>query len=360
MMASFLTLGIETSCDDTGVALLEGDRTVISERLSSQIEIHAPYGGVVPEYASRQHLEAMIPLIQNVLAEGGVADPRRELSLIAVTAGPGLMGSLLVGVMAAKGLSSGWGTPLIGVNHLEGHLFANVVTFPDLQPPFLCLIVSGGHTEIVRVREFGDYAVIARTLDAAVGEAYDTVAKLLNLGYPGGPPVDRLAASGDSERFRLPVPLKHDPVLAFSFSGLKTAVLWALKEFQDNAETALAADLCASFQKAAIEALLAKTELAVRETGIRKVCIAGGVAANSALRQAMQRSRSFSAWCPPVSRCTDNAVMIAAAGYNAFRRGKRSTLDLSADPSWELPFEEVKIQQKKAERQRKGPIIGSI
>ena len=172
--------------------------------------------------------------------------------------------------------------------------------------------------------------------------------------------MDRLAASGDSERFRLPVPLKHDPVLAFSFSGLKTAVLWALKEFQDNAETALAADLCASFQKAAIEALLAKTELAVRETGIRKVCIAGGVAANSALRQAMQRSRSFSAWCPPVSRCTDNAVMIAAAGYNAFRRGKRSTLDLSADPSWELPFEEVKIQQKKAERQRKGPIIGSI
>jgi N6-L-threonylcarbamoyladenine synthase len=351
-MTPFLTLGIETSCDDTGVALLEGERLVRSERLSSQITTHAPFGGVVPEYASRMHLEATIPLVCDVLAEGGVTDPRRELSLISVTAGPGLMGSLLVGVMAAKGLSAGWGTPILGVNHLEGHIFANVVTFPDLHPPFLCLIVSGGHTEIVRVRDYGDYAVIARTRDDAAGETYDKVAKLLNLGYPGGPVVDRLAASGDCDRFPFPVPLKHDPVLALSFSGLKTAVLWALRDYEGRESEIPVADVCASFQKAAIDAIVSKVDLAVQETGIRSVCLAGGVAANSALRAAVSGSRRFSAWYPPLNRCTDNAVMIAAAGYNAFRRGSRSSWELSADPSWELPFEELNIIKEKHEKTR--------
>lgn len=331
----FLTLAIESSCDDTSIALLEGQRKVVATVLSSQADLHAPWGGVIPEVASREHQRVLIPLLREVLSRGGIANPARELSLLAVTAGPGLMGSLLVGVMAAKALSQAWELPLVGVNHLEGHLFANVVVHDDLAPPFLCLIVSGGHTEIVHVRAFGDYRMLGMTRDDAVGEAYDKVAKLLGLPYPGGPAVDALASQGNPRAFPLPVPLRESDAVEFSFSGLKTAVLHLLKRFREGEPLPLE-DICASFQEAALNALMVKVRLAVMATGIRSVALSGGVAANSGLRARMTASREWKSYIPPRDLCTDNAVMIAAAGYSNWKRGIRSDLLLSPDPSWPL------------------------
>lgn len=234
MERRFLTLGIESSCDDTAVSILDGQRDVKADLISSQIKDHAPFGGVVPEFASRKHLEAILPLVDRALENAGVSDPAQELSLIGVTAGPGLMGSLLVGVMTAKALAQTWHLPILGVNHLEGHLFANVVASPDLEPPFICLIVSGGHTEIILAEDFGNYSLLGATRDDAAGEAYDKVAKLLGLGYPGGPIIDSLAHKGNSEAFSFPVPLRSSDEIAFSFSGLKTAVLWAVKDLKEK------------------------------------------------------------------------------------------------------------------------------
>ena len=334
MSRPFLTLAIESSCDDTSVALLEGSRKVRATALASQIALHAPWGGVVPETASRVHRRALIPLLREVLRRGGVANAPRELSLVAVTAGPGLMGSLLVGVMAAKALAQAWELPLVGINHLEGHLFANVVAHDDLAPPFLALIVSGGHTEIVHVRAFGDYRLLGMTRDDAVGEAYDKVAKLLGLPYPGGPAIDELARRGNPKAFPLPVPMKDSDAIEFSYSGLKTAVLWLLRRFEGTAIPL--EDICASFQEAALAALMAKVRLAVARTGVRSVVLSGGVAANSALRERMAAVRQWKSYIPPRDLCTDNAVMIAAAGYNNWRRGVRSDLTLTPDPSWPL------------------------
>jgi len=336
MGSGFITLGIETSCDDTALALIEGQDHVLAEFISSQIKDHQPFGGVVPEFASRKHLEAFIPLLRALLKEGKIRNPSREIDLIAVTAGPGLMGSLLVGVMAAKGLAQSWQTPIIGVNHLEGHIFANVVNSPELSPPFLCLVVSGGHTEIILVKAWGDYSLLGATRDDAAGEAYDKVAKLLGLGYPGGPVVDRLSQKGDPASFRLPVPLKTSSRVEFSYSGLKTAVLWEIRKMEQKQQEIPVMDLCASFQAAAVEALMTKLRLAVSTSGIRKVAISGGVAANSGLRKALLKEEGISVFIPPTSHCTDNGVMIAAAGYNAFKRGFRSDLSLSPDPSWEI------------------------
>ncbi|QTX31579.1 tRNA (adenosine(37)-N6)-threonylcarbamoyltransferase complex transferase subunit TsaD [Aminithiophilus ramosus] len=330
----FLTLAIESSCDDTSVALLEGSRRVRATALASQIALHAPWGGVIPETASREHLRTLIPLLREVLRRGGVANAPRELSLVAVTAGPGLMGSLLVGVMAAKALAQAWELPIVGINHLEGHLFANVVAHDDLVPPFLALIVSGGHTEIVHVRAFGDYRLLGMTRDDAVGEAYDKVAKLLGLPYPGGPAIDDLARKGNPKAFPLPVPMKDSDAVEFSYSGLKTAVLWLLRRFE-GAEIPLE-DICASFQEAALAALMAKVRLAVARTGVRSVVLSGGVAANSSLRERMAAARQWKSYIPPRDLCTDNAVMIAAAGYNNWKRGVRSDLTLTPDPSWPL------------------------
>lgn len=331
----FLTLGIESSCDDTGVAVLEGPSQVRSSLISSQIELHAPYGGVVPELASRDHQERILPLVFSALAEAEVKDPRREIGLVGVTAGPGLMGSLLVGVITAKALAQAWKLPLLGVNHLEGHLFANVIHSPELAPPFLTLLVSGGHTEIILVRAFGDYKVLGCTRDDAAGEAYDKLAKVLGLGYPGGPAVDRLAGLGDPGAFSLPVPMADSPNVEFSFSGLKTAVLTLLRKLKDQDRIPLE-DVCASFQKAVIAALLSKVDLAVRMTGVAKVAISGGVAANSGLRRALLERKDWQVYLPPARLCTDNAAMIAAAAYNGFWRGRRSGLDLSPDPSLQL------------------------
>lgn len=338
-MKDFITLGIESSCDDTGIAVLKGQREVISSLLSSQTEFHSKYGGVVPELASRMHQEAIIPLLSCVLDEVGIKDPGGEISLIAVTAGPGLMGSLLVGVMTAKALAQGWGAPLLEVNHLEGHIFAGVLADENLKPPFVSMIVSGGHTEVVFVRSFGDYTLLGSTRDDAAGEAYDKIAKVLGLGYPGGPVVDRLARNGDENAYHLPVPLAGTNEVEFSFSGLKTAALTLINKVRKSQNKLRIEDICASFQKAVVDSLLGKLTLAVKKTGVRSITISGGVAANSALRERaadLARAEDWRLCLPPKEMCADNAAMVAAAGYNAYQRGTRSDLSVSPNPSWEI------------------------
>ena len=327
-----LTLGIETSCDDTGVAVLKNERTVLCEYLSSQIKDHSRFGGVIPEFAARKHLENLLPLVNAALSECGISG--RELDLIAVTRGPGLMGSLIVGVMTARALSQAWGVPLIGVNHLEGHLFAPLVDAEDLESPFLSLIVSGGHTEIIRVDDFGKYELLGQTRDDAAGEVYDKAARILGLQYPGGPEIDRLAKKGNPRAFEFPVPLKNTGKIEFSFSGLKTALLWQVKKFQEQEQNLPIEDLCASFQHSVVEALVSKVLLASKITGLNRVSVSGGVSANSALREALSSQKDIHVWLPKLSRCTDNAVMIAMAGRNAWERGCRiSDEDVIPDPS---------------------------
>ena len=325
-----LTLGIETSCDDSGVALLRNGHEVVCEYLSSQIKDHSKFGGVIPEFAARKHLENLLPLIDTA-----VKNYKNEIDLIAVTRGPGLMGSLMVGVQTAIALSQAWGINLIGVNHIEGHLFAPLIENENLKPPFLSVIISGGHTEIILVKNFGEYEFLGGTRDDAAGEAYDKAAKILGLEYPGGPIIDKLARLGNSEAFNFPVPLKNTNEIEFSFSGLKTAVLWQVKKLAEKNLPIPVEDICASFQKAVINSLISKINLAVRLTKIKTVTISGGVAANSALREKLLEQKNFKVYLPAKSRCTDNAVMIALAGYNAYSRGIR-TENLIADPSLEL------------------------
>ena len=335
MSGDFITLGIETSCDDTAVALLRGANGVLCDLTSSQTAIHSPFGGVLPELASRKHQEAVIPLIREALSCAGLSP--RDVSLIAVTAGPGLMGSLLVGVMTAKALSQGWGVPLIGVNHLEGHMFANVLTHPDLKPPFLCLVVSGGHTEMISAGGDRDYVLLGSTRDDAAGEAYDKAAKLLGLGYPGGPEIERCAADGNERAFAFPVGMKGTKEVEFSFSGMKTSLRTLVERTRANGDEIPVPDICASFQRAVTEALLSKTRLAVQKTGVKKVALSGGVAANTALREGLTELGKESGWevfLPPKRCCTDNALMIAAAGYAAYASGERSDLSLVPDPNW--------------------------
>ena len=325
-----LTLGIETSCDDTGVAVLKDEHEVLCELLSSQIKDHSRFGGVIPEFAARKHLENLLPLVNAALSECHITG--HDLNLIAVTRGPGLMGSLIVGVMTARALSQAWNVPLIGINHLEGHLFAPLVDSRDLEPPFLSLIVSGGHTEIICVHDFGHYELLGETRDDAAGEAYDKAARILGLKYPGGPEIDKLAGTGNPYAFDFPVPLKNTNKIEFSFSGLKTALLWQVKKFQNDGVNIPMNDLCASFQRAVTEALISKVNLAVRLTGITRVSASGGVSANSALREALSSAKSFRAWLPELKRCTDNAVMIAMAGRNSWNRGNVCS-DVVPDPS---------------------------
>lgn len=336
---SLITLGIETSCDDTALAVLRGKNVVLSSVISSQIKYHSVYGGVVPELASRMHQEMIIPLLEKALDEAEIRDPSAEIDLIAVTAGPGLMGSLLVGVMTAKALSQAWKVPIIGVNHLEGHIFANVAANKDLVPPFISAVVSGGHTEIVYVRAFGDYELLGSTRDDAAGEAYDKIAKMLGLGYPGGPVIDRLASRGDPSSFALPTPLSNTGKVEFSFSGLKTAAANIIRNAEKTGTSIGKEDLCASFQKAVIESLVCKIRLASEITGVKKLTLSGGVAANSGLRSRLSGMASDLGWelfLPPLSMCTDNAVMIASAGADSYLRGETSDLSLSPDPSWEI------------------------
>lgn len=334
-----ITLGIETSCDDTALAVMKGRNDVLSSVISSQIESHSEYGGVVPELASRMHQEMIIPLLEEVLDSSGIIDPAEEIDLIAVTAGPGLMGSLLVGVMTAKALSQAWKKPVIGVNHLEGHIFANIAANRHLSPPFISAIVSGGHTEIVWVRDFGEYELLGSTRDDAAGEAYDKIAKMMGLGYPGGPIIDRLASLGDPESYVLPTPLSSTGKVEFSFSGLKTAAANIIRNLEKTETSLKKEDICASFQKAVIGSLSCKIKLAIETTGVKKLTLSGGVAANSGLRRRLKEMAEYENWelfLPPLNMCTDNAVMIASAGTDAFLRGNRSDLSLSPDPSWEI------------------------
>ncbi len=342
-------LGIETSCDETSAAVVIDGKEILSNKVASQIDLHRRYGGVFPEVASRQHVLSIVPVLQAALSEAGVG--WSDIDAVAVTYGPGLAGSLLVGVNAAKGIAWSLGLPLVGVNHLEGHIYSSWLEVPgrpkqDRRFPFLALLVSGGHTELILVKAHLQYERLGGTIDDAAGEAFDKVARVLGLGYPGGPAIQAAAEGGDPKAYRFPrawLPGTYD----FSFSGLKTAVLRQVQKLEAEAgaedggearrltsadrkalppETV--SDLAASFQEAVVEVLVEKTRQAAMETGVDHVCVCGGVSANRALRKAMEERMPVPVFMPPLSLCTDNAAMIAAAGYQRFVAGDTAGLDL--------------------------------
>ena len=320
-----LVLGIDTSCDDTSAAVIENGTTILSNSISNQSDIHKKYGGIVPELASRRHIEMIWPVVDEALKTAGIS--LRDLACIAVCHGPGLIGSLLVGCSFAKALCYAKKIPLVAVNHLEGHIFSPFLekTKPDY--PFIALIVSGGHTCLYRVDDFGKYFELGRTRDDAAGEAYDKVSKLLGLGYPGGPVIDSLSHDGNPDAISFPRAYLPES-LDFSFSGLKTAVLQYVKSEINPPIN----DIAASFQAAVVDVLVRKTEWAIRKERIKRITLSGGVAANSALRQKMQKmadEKEVEVYMPSVSLCTDNAAMIAAAGYHHFKAGNIAALDLN-------------------------------
>ena len=324
-----LVLGIESSCDETAAAVL-ADATLRSSVVESQDPIHARYGGVVPELASRRHLEVVLPVVARALDEGGVRLP--DLDGIAVTHGPGLVGSLLVGLSVAKAFAYAHRLPLIGVNHLEGHIFAGRLADPTLEPPFLALLVSGGHTALYACEAPLRYRLVGQTRDDAAGEAFDKVAKLLGLGYPGGPVVERTARAGDPKAIAFPLAQFQDRAPDFSFSGLKTAVSLYVRQHGPLGAGAVA-DVCASFQAAAVKMLVRKAIRAARDSGIRRILLTGGVAANGALRASLETEcaeRGYRWSAPPLRLCTDNAAMIAAAGRARLAAGERADLTLNA------------------------------
>ncbi|MGQ9472524.1 MAG: tRNA (adenosine(37)-N6)-threonylcarbamoyltransferase complex transferase subunit TsaD [Candidatus Caldatribacteriaceae bacterium] len=334
-----LVLGIETSCDDSCVAIVDAKQRVLSNVISSQVDFHRHFGGIVPEVASRKHLELLPFVLSKALSEAQV--DLEKIDLIAVTQGPGLLGSLLMGICLAKTLALACHKPLVGVNHLEGHLFAVRLDYPHLKPPFVYLLVSGGHTELVAVKNWGLYHLLGHTRDDAVGEAYDKVAKFLGLGYPGGPLIDHLSKKGDPERFFFLGGLEDEDTLDFSFSGLKTAVIRTLSKLKEEEKNddQLLADLVASFQESAIRTLIKKTLKALERTKYRKVVLGGGVAANSHLRKKMKEEgdkRGFQVFLPSLSFCTDNAAMIATCGLFHFLRSASSSIDIEPDPELSL------------------------
>lgn len=327
-----IVLGIETSCDDTGAAVVDGGR-LLSNVVSTQM-VHRNFGGVVPELASRAHVRLILPVIRQALAEAGIA--RESLNGIAVTCGPGLAGSLLVGLSAAKAMALTLGLPFVGVNHLEGHLYANFLAHPGLEPPLVTLIVSGGHTQLVLVRPGFRYEVLGRTRDDAAGEAFDKVAKLLGLGFPGGPAVEAAAETGDPAAVRFPRAFLGGDSLDFSFSGVKTAVLNHVRTIGGEETARTLPDIAAGFQRAVVDVLVRKTLSAAERAGVRSVCLAGGVALNRSLRQrlAEQAARpGLTVHFPPPHLCSDNAAMIAAAGLGRLRAGITSPLTLAPAPS---------------------------
>ncbi len=332
-----LILAIESSCDETAAAVVKNGRTVLSNMISSQIALHTLYGGVVPEIASRKHIEKINQVIEEALQEAGVA--LEDIDGIAVTYGPGLVGALLVGVSAAKAISFSTGIPLIGVHHIEGHISANYIENEDLEPPYICLVVSGGHSHLVVVKDYGEYEIIGRTRDDAAGEAFDKVARAIGLGYPGGPKIDRLSKEGNPESIHFPRAKVVDNEYDFSFSGLKSAVLNYLNGCQMKGEAICEADVAASFQKAVIDVLVEHSLHAVKKYGFKKFAIAGGVASNSSLRGAFEKEcekRKIEFYHPSPVFCTDNAAMIGVAGYYEYRRGVRSGLNLNAVPNLKL------------------------
>lgn len=327
-------LGIETSCDETAASVVVDGTSVLSSVVSSQVDLHARFGGVVPEIASRAHTELITPVIAQALVEAGRSGP--ELTAVAATYGPGLVGSLLVGVSAAKALALTWGVPFIGVNHLEGHLYAGLLEEPDLQFPLVVLLVSGGHTMIIEMQGHGQYRLLGQTVDDAAGEAFDKVARYLDLGYPGGPVIDQLATQGDPTSIKFPRPMMNDG-FDFSFSGLKTAVINHVRKNPDVS----AEDVAASFQAAVVDVLLTKTIRAAEQVGATAICLAGGVAANSELRERTlghSVTSGIRAYVPSRSMCTDNAAMIATAAWWRLNSDGPSGLDLGAQPNLKLPW----------------------
>ena len=330
--ASTVVLAVETSCDETAAAVVMGGNDVLSSVVSSQIDVHARFGGVVPEVASRAHLETVVPVVRRALAESGIDAAR--VDAVAATAGPGLIGALLVGVSAAKGLALAWDRPFIGVNHLEAHMYAGLLDHPGLPLPAVVLLVSGGHTMLVHMRGPGDYAILGRTVDDAAGEAYDKVARWLGLGYPGGPAIDRLASEGDPAAVAFPRAMMHDG-LDFSFSGLKTAVVNHVRRNPGMSN----ADVAASFQAAVVDVLCTKALRAAAETRVQAVVLGGGVAANSLLRSEMTRrgtEAGITVALPSREMCTDNAAMIAAAAWHRLSADGPMGLDCGAWPNLRL------------------------
>lgn len=332
-----IILAIESSCDETAAAVVRNGRDVLSNVISSQIALHTLYGGVVPEIASRKHIEKINQVIEEALREANVT--LQDITAIAVTYGPGLVGALLVGVSAAKAVSFATGIPLVGVHHIEGHISANYIENKQLEPEFVCLIVSGGHTHLVVVKDYGEYEIIGRTRDDAAGEAFDKVARAIGLGYPGGPKIDKLAKEGNPDAIHFPRAKVENAAYDFSFSGLKSAVLNYLNMCEMKQIEVNTADVAASFQKAVIDVLVEHALHAVEEYGYHRFAIAGGVASNSSLREAFEKecaARKIEFYHPSPILCTDNAAMIGTAGYYEYLKGTRHGYDLNAVPNLKL------------------------
>ena len=329
-MKNTVILGIESSCDETSAAVVINGRKVLSNVINSQIDIHTLYGGVVPEIASRCHVEVINQVVKEALKQANISF--KDIDVVACTYGPGLVGALLVGVSYAKGLAYSLQKPLVGVNHIEGHIAANYITYPELEPPFLCLIISGGHTHLVKINDYTNFEIIGKTKDDAIGEAYDKVARVVGLGYPGGPKIDKLAYEGIAN---IELPKSKIEGINFSFSGIKTAVI-NLNHKNPNINKA---DLCASFEKVTTEMLIENVEKAIEETNIKKVVLAGGVSANSYIRKKFEefsKTKNIEIYYPELKLCTDNAAMIAAAGYYDYVAGQTAALNLNAVPNLKL------------------------
>ncbi|MFK3800168.1 tRNA (adenosine(37)-N6)-threonylcarbamoyltransferase complex transferase subunit TsaD [Pseudomonas sp. NPDC088444] len=337
-----LVLGLETSCDETGVALYDSERGLLADALFSQIDLHRVYGGVVPELASRDHVKRMLPLIRQVLAEADCA--ATEIDAIAYTAGPGLVGALLVGASCAQALAFAWDIPALGVHHMEGHLLAPMLEAQPPEFPFVALLVSGGHTQLVRVDGIGLYELLGETLDDAAGEAFDKTAKMMGLNYPGGPEISRLALRGTPGRFSFPRPMTDRPGLTFSFSGLKTSALNTWQQCQsarDDGEQTRC-DIALAFQDAVVETLTIKCKRALKQTGLKRLVIAGGVSANKALRQSLEemlRGMGGNVFYARPEFCTDNGAMIAFAGCQRLQAGQKEDLSISVQARW--PMEQL-------------------
>ncbi|SDM94052.1 tRNA (adenosine(37)-N6)-threonylcarbamoyltransferase complex transferase subunit TsaD [Lachnospira pectinoschiza] len=330
-------LAIESSCDETACAIVKNGREVISSVINTQIAIHTEYGGVVPEIASRKHIENINPVIKKALADANMTWD--DIDAIAVTYGPGLVGALLVGVAEAKALAWALKKPLVGVHHIEGHISANFIEYPELEPPFAGLVVSGGHTHLIKVLDYGEYEIVGRTRDDAAGEAFDKVARAVGLGYPGGPKIDKLSKEGNPDAVQFPRAHVDDAPYDFSFSGIKSAVLNYINQAEMKHEEINRADLVASFQKAVVDALVSRAIMLAKESGLKKLAIAGGVAANSCLNETLRKEcekEGIEFYSPSLVLCTDNAAMIGAAAYYEYIKGTRHGLDLNAVPNLKL------------------------
>lgn len=339
-MSDIITLAIESSCDETACAITRNGREVLANIISTQIDIHKKFGGVVPEVASRKHIENIDPVVQEALDTAGLTFS--DIDHIAVTYGPGLVGALLVGLSYAKALAFGLDKPLVGVNHIEGHLSANYIEHKDLKPPFITLIVSGGHTHLVEVNGYGKYEILGKTKDDASGEAFDKVARAMNLGYPGGPIVDRLAKKGNPRAIDFPRACIHEEGYDFSFSGLKSSVLNYLNSMKMKNIEVVPEDVCASFQAAVVDVLTDKAIKACKDKGYKTITLSGGVASNSGLRDQMAdlcAREGIDLRYPPLVLCTDNAAMIACAGYYRYMAGRRDSMDLNALPNLKIDQE---------------------